>query len=62
MNYAFDFLISSDVDTVQTAFFEVPIACDAIKIEHNLEIPLSLLVVMEIVDSQGRVRLQKQFG
>ena len=62
MNYAFDFLISSDVDTVQTAFFEVPIACDAIKIEHNLEIPLSLLVVMEIVDSQGRVRLQKQLG
>lgn len=62
MNYTFDFLISSDVDTVQTAFFEVPIACDAIKIEHNLEIPLSLLVVMEIVDSQGRVRLQKQLG
>lgn len=62
MKRTFEFLIDENFKPVQTASFEVPSLSNSICISHNIPEQIASVITLVVVDTQNRVRLQKQFG
>lgn len=62
MREVFEFCVDKNSDTVYTASFEVPYSCMRISISWDTPEGVSQYGTIVVLDSMGRVRLQKMLG
>ena len=62
MREVFEFCVDKNSDTVYTASFEVPYSCMRISISWDTPDGVSQYGTIAVLDSKGRIRLQKMLG